>query len=147
MCGIAGWYLTDGQSRDLSELADMSRAIAHRGPDDQGTYVDEVGGHRACASPTEHHRPQRGRSPADDGRRRHRSSLAFNGELYNFVALRRELEALGRTFRSRSDTEVVVNALAQWGPAALERFNGMFALGRVVSRTRTGSCWRATRWG
>ena len=54
--------------------------------------------------------------------------LTFNGELYNYLELKRELEALGHAFRSRSDTEVAVAALAHWGPAALERFDGMFAL-------------------
>jgi len=127
MCGIAGWQLAHGRSRDLSELADMSSAIAHRGPDDQGTYVDASAGvalaHRRLSIidlTAGGHQPM-----ADaDGK----VVVAFNGELYNFVALRRELAALGHTFRSRSDTEVVVSALAHWGPAALGRFNGMFAL-------------------
>ena len=127
MCGIAGWYLKDGQSRDLSQLADMSLAIAHRGPDDQGTYADEPAGialaHRRLSIidlSAAGHQPMSTTSGS--------VTLAFNGELYNFLVLRQELESLGWTFRSQSDTEVVLNALAQWGPDALARFNGMFAL-------------------
>ncbi len=62
--------------------------------------------------------------------------LVCNGELYNFRELKRELEALGLTFRSRSDSEVVLAALAQWGPAALNRFDGMFALAAWYPRER-----------
>lgn len=68
---------------------------------------------------------------ADDGRR----AIVYNGEIYNFEQLRRELEAGGHTFRSHSDTEVVLAALDEWGPRALERFNGMFVF--VVYDTRT----------
>ena len=53
--------------------------------------------------------------------------IAYNGEIYNFRELRKELEALGREFVSRSDTEVVLLSFAQWGPPAVEKFNGMFA--------------------
>ena len=105
----------------------MAAAIAHRGPDDQGTYVDDSAGvalaHRRLSIidlSSGGHQPM----IADDNS----VVLVFNGELYNYLALKQELEALGRQFRSRSDTEVVLNALAQWGPAALGRFNGMFAL-------------------
>jgi asparagine synthase (glutamine-hydrolysing) len=54
--------------------------------------------------------------------------LSYNGEIHNFIELRGELEGLGATFRTSSDTEVVLNALAQWGEGAFERFNGMWAL-------------------
>ena len=105
----------------------MAEALSHRGPDDQGTYFDDGAGvalaHRRLSIidlTTGGHQPM----IASDNS----VVLAFNGELYNFIALKRELEALGRSFHSRSDTEVAVNALAQWGPAALGRFYGMFAL-------------------
>jgi len=127
MCGIAGWQLVPGLVRDRSELAAMAAALAHRGPDDHGTYFDETANvalaHRRLSIidlTAGGHQPM----IAEDNS----VVLIFNGELYNFVALRRELEALGRPSRSRSDTEVAMNALAQWGPAALARFNGMFAL-------------------
>lgn len=135
MCGIAGWSRPGHPAEDLSQLSAMTNAIAHRGPDDHGVFTraeDGValghvrlsiidlssGGHQPMAS--------------DDAS----VVLAFNGELYNFKALRRELEALGRNFRSHSDTEVAVNALAQWGPQALERFDGMFALAAWFAASR-----------
>jgi asparagine synthase (glutamine-hydrolysing) len=127
MCGIAGWYLAAGQERDVAQLAAMSGAIAHRGPDDQGIYADA-----AAAVALAHRRlsiidlSAAGHQPMSNAAGS--VTLVFNGELYNYVALRRELESLGCAFRSRSDTEVALNALAQWGPAALARFNGMFAL-------------------
>ena len=105
----------------------MARALAHRGPDDEGFFADEQSGiglaHRRLSiidlTPGGH------QPMLDvDGK----VVVVFNGELYNFVALRQELTGLGYAFRSRSDTEVVVSALAQWGSAALERFDGMFAL-------------------
>lgn len=128
MCGIAGWYLAEGQGRDLAQLGAMAQSIAHRGPDDHGIYSDDGAGvalaHRRLSiidlSPAGHQPMSSG-----DGS----VVLIFNGELYNYLELRRELDSLGLTFRSRSDTEVVVNALAHWGPAALARFQGMFALG------------------
>ena len=135
MCGIAGWYNIAGQDRELAQLDAMANAIAHRGPDDQGRFVDQNAGialaHLRLSiidlSPAGH-QPM----ATQDGS----VVLVFNGELYNYLALKRELEALGHVFRSRSDTEVVLIALAQWGPQALERFNGMFALVAWYARER-----------
>ena len=133
MCGIAGWQLPAGSRRDGAELIAMADAIAHRGPDDQGIYFDDPAGvalaHRRLSIidlTAGGHQPM----SSTDGS----VVLAFNGELYNYLELRRELEAHGLRFRSRSDTEVVVNALAHWGRAALHRFNGMFALAAWYSR-------------
>ena len=101
----------------------MTDAIAHRGPDGEGYCIDgAVGlGHRRLAiidlSP-----PAISRCDADG-----RYVLTYNGEIYNFRELRAELEASGYQFRSRTDTEVVLDALATWGDGALTRFNGMFA--------------------
>jgi len=103
----------------------MTDAIAHRGPDGEGQYVDgALGlGHRRLAiidlSPAGH-QPM----ATEDGR----YVLSYNGEVYNFQELRVELQALGHRFNSRTDSEVVLKALAQWGDKALLRFNGMFAL-------------------
>lgn len=66
-----------------------------------------------------------------------RHALVYNGEVYNFAEIRRDLEALGETFASSGDSEVVLKALVRWGPAALERFRGMFALGLWDERDRT----------
>lgn len=125
MCGVAGLVHCDRTAVSPAVLQRMTDAIAHRGPDGQGHWIEGgVGlGHRRLAiidlSPSGH-QPM---VNAD-----HRFVLSYNGEVYNFRELRTELEAMGYWFRSTSDTEVVLNALAAWGTAALQRFNGMFAL-------------------
>ncbi|MES2281934.1 MAG: asparagine synthase (glutamine-hydrolyzing) [Pseudomonadota bacterium] len=125
MCGIAGIIHLDGASVAPPILQKMTDAIAHRGPDGEGHWIEgNVGlGHRRLAildlSPAGH-QPM---VSAD-----HRYMLSYNGEVYNFRELRAELEAKGYWFRSKTDSEVVLNALAEWGVKALDRFNGMFAL-------------------
>jgi len=123
----------DGAPASPVRLKRMTDALVHRGPDGEGQYVDgSVGlGHRRLAiidlSPA-------GRQPmvtADE-----RYVLSYNGEVYNFQELRAELQALGHRFNSRTDSEVVLHALAQWGTDALLRFNGMFALALWDRRTR-----------
>ncbi len=125
MCGITGILNLDGAPASPDVAGAMADAIAHRGPDGEGTFADGplAFGHRRLAiidlSPA-------GEQPmaSEDGR----FVLSYNGEVYNFAELRAELESLGRRFRSRCDTEVVLYALAEWGAAALERFNGLYAL-------------------
>jgi asparagine synthase (glutamine-hydrolysing) len=127
MCGIAGWFLKSNQHRDDAHLVAMADVIEHRGPDDRGYFYDRQRGvafaHNRLSiidlSPAGH-QPM----ASEDGR----FVLSYNGELYNFQELRRELEALGHQFHSRSDTEVVLRSFIQWGAAAVERFCGMFAL-------------------
>lgn len=134
MCGIAGILNLDGAPASPVLLKRMTDAIAHRGPDGEGQFVDgALGlGHRRLAiidlSPG-------GRQPmaTADGR----FVVTYNGELYNFQELRAELQALGHAFRSRSDTEVLLAAWAQWGAKALDRFNGMFAFAMWDKRERT----------
>ncbi len=124
MCGICGIFNLNGESASPVILRKMTDAIAHRGPDGEGFYIDRfVGlGHRRLAiidvSPLGH-QPM----STPDGNQ----LISYNGEVYNFRELRSELEALGRAFHSKTDTEVVVNAYAQWGKACVEKFNGMFA--------------------
>lgn len=124
MCGIAGLVQLNGDAVSPAVLQRMTDAIAHRGPDGEGHWIEgNVGlGHRRLAiidlSPLGH-QPM---ITAD-----HRYAFSYNGEIYNFRELRAELEAAGYSFRSKSDTEVMLYALAHWGPAALDRFNGMFA--------------------
>ncbi len=133
MCGIAGLVHTDAESVSPVSLRRMTDAIAHRGPDGQGHWTeDNVGlGHRRLAiidlSPAGH-QPM---ISAD-----HRFVLSYNGEVYNFRELRAELEALGYWFRSATDSEVVLNALAAWGAPAISRFNGMFAFALWDRRER-----------
>ena len=102
----------------------MAAAIAHRGPDGKGVHADGslALGHRRLAILD---LSDAGRQPmaTPDGR----FVIVYNGEVYNFRELRGELEKLGHVFRSRTDAEVVLAAWAEWGPRALDRFNGMFA--------------------
>jgi len=125
MCGIAGLIHLDGAPVSPVILQKMTDAIIHRGPDGEGHWIDgHVGlGHRRLSiidlSPAGH-QPM---ISAD-----HRYVLSYNGEIYNYRELRSELEAKGFWFRSKTDSEVVLHALAHWGCDALLRFNGMFAL-------------------
>jgi len=129
MCGITG-FLNDGTLRRVEArvvLQQMTDAIRHRGPDAEGLWQSAEGtvnlGHRRLSiidlSPT-------GAQPmlSSDGR----FVLIFNGEIYNFPELRAELEATGCCFRGTSDTEVLLQGIAQWGvKSMLPRLNGMFA--------------------
>jgi asparagine synthase (glutamine-hydrolysing) len=125
MCGIAGVIHFDGEPVDVGVIRRMTDAIAHRGPDGEGQWIDgPVGiGHRRLAvlDPT-----PAGSQPMFDDSGRY--VLSYNGEVYNFRELRAELTYLGTTFRSGTDTEVVLQALIRWGTSALSMFNGMFAL-------------------
>lgn len=124
MCGITGIFNLNGEPVSPVILRKMTDAIRHRGPDGEGFYTDNfIGlGHRRLAiidlSPSGH---QPMLTP--DGR----YALIFNGELYNFQELRVELESKGHQFHSRSDSEVVLHAYAEWGEKALDRFNAMYA--------------------
>jgi len=125
MCGLAGLINLDGAAVSPVILQKMTDVIAHRGPDGEGHWIeDNVGlGHRRLAiidlSPAGH-QPM---VSAD-----HRHVLSYNGEVYNYRELRADLEAEGYWFRSKTDSEVVLYALAHWGNKALDYFNGMFAL-------------------
>jgi asparagine synthase (glutamine-hydrolysing) len=102
----------------------MGAALAHRGPDDQGAHVDGVVGlgfRRLSIIDLEG-----GHQPMADGDRT--VWVVFNGEIYNFRELRRELETLGHRFRTLCDTEVIVHGYKQWGTGVLDRLNGMFGL-------------------
>jgi asparagine synthase (glutamine-hydrolysing) len=125
VCGIAGVLERSGRPVERELLKRMGDVIAHRGPDGEGQYADGpvglVNRRLAIIDPT-----PAGAMPmaSADGR----YWITYNGEVYNFAELRRELEAAGHRFRSHTDTEVVLNAYAAWGAACVERFNGMFAL-------------------
>ena len=125
MCGIAGLIHLDKNPVSPVIVKRMTDAIAHRGPDGEGHWIEgNVGlGHRRLAiidlSPAGH-------QPIASVSQRY--VMVYNGEVYNYRELRVELEALGYQFHSRTDSEVVLNAMIAWGVKALERFNGMFGL-------------------
>lgn len=133
MCGIAGILNLDSAPANQAAVKAMCHAIRHRGPDGEGVYIDgPLGlGHRRLAiidlSPA-------GRQPMQSADGRY--VISYNGELYNFQELRVELQAKGHRFVSRSDTEVMLAAWAEWGPKALGRFNGMFAFALWDSHER-----------
>ncbi|WP_058235242.1 asparagine synthase (glutamine-hydrolyzing) [Devriesea agamarum] len=131
MCGIAGYHGLTNAGEAL--LENMNCCQQHRGPDGTGTFVDDGVGlaHQRLAIIDVDHGQQPMRS--EDGR----FTLAYNGEVYNYLELRAELEDLGRTFRTDSDTEVVLQAYAEWGTQAFDRFNGMWGLAIWDSQERT----------
>jgi asparagine synthase (glutamine-hydrolysing) len=125
MCGIAGQASLNGPV-DPIEVRKMTEALTHRGPDDEGFFVDPGGavalGMRRLAiiDLTSGRQPMAG----EDGK----VVCVFNGEIYNFRELRADLEARGHVFRSSSDTEVIVHLYEDEGPACLDRLRGMFAI-------------------
>ena len=121
MCGIAGWLTSDGTSNG-ENVARMLSQIAHRGPDGEGIVAADglTLGHRRLAIID---LSADGAQPMVRGH----ATISFNGEIYNYVELRKELEQLGQTFTTESDTEVLLAAYLQWGPRAVERFDGMWA--------------------
>jgi asparagine synthase (glutamine-hydrolysing) len=125
MCGICGQYNFGNQAPVIrQDLERMARSISHRGPDDEGYYlagplgfgfrrlsiIDLQGGHQ----------------PMSD--REESVWVVFNGEIYNFPELKRELEGLGHVFRTKCDTEVIIHGYKQWGDDVLNHLNGMFGL-------------------
>ncbi len=133
MCGLVVTVSFDGRPADPVLLTRASTVLEHRGPDDSGLGLyGPVGfafrrlsildlspaGHQPMESP--------------DGR----LAIVFNGEIYNYIELRRELEQHGRTFRSTSDTEVLLQAYDHWGADCVTRFNGMWAFAIYDRRAR-----------
>lgn len=124
MCGIAGILNTDGTPADNNVLREMASVLRHRGPDDEGLFCDGNLGfsHRRL-------------SIIDLSDRAHQPMMndaqtvvvVHNGEIYNYVELRAELESRGHRFRSKSDTEVILRAYEEWHTDCLRRFNGMWA--------------------
>jgi len=144
VCGIVG-IVARGTHVPADVLDRATASLAHRGPDDSGTVVVrdasgagiEVGlGHRRLSiidlSPLGH-------QPMQDPETG--NWIVYNGEIYNFRAVREQLEQLGDRFRSQSDTEVILRAYARWGETCLARFRGMFAFALWDARRR--SLWLA----
>ncbi|TVR05931.1 MAG: asparagine synthase (glutamine-hydrolyzing), partial [Salinarimonadaceae bacterium] len=150
MCGIAG-VITKTGARDLAqELSILDRALAHRGPDGFGFLGWRPGGEARIAVSPDALEPSKvgfahrrlaiidigetGAQPmlSADGR----FAITYNGEVYNYLEIRADLEKEGVAFRTRSDTEVVLEAWARWGESCLTRFNGMFAFAILDLRKR-----------
>ena len=125
MCGIAGYLNLDGKPASIIELKAMVDSIAHRGPDGEGHFIDGefAIGHRRLSIVD---LSSLGNQPMQSKDRNF--VLSYNGELYNYKSIKVELQARGYEFFSESDTEVVLNALAEWGREALKKFDGMFSL-------------------
>ena len=133
MCGISGIFDSAGAPVDRRLLERMTEALGHRGPDGNGYFVaDAVGlGHRRLSIID----VEGGAQPiCNEDATVH---VVFNGEIYNFIELRRELIAFGHRFKTRSDTEVIVHAYEQWGADCVDRLNGMFAFALVDLTRRT----------
>src|SRR2546421_3110477 len=139
MCGIAGFVespdvqtpLRAGEAHAL--VHEMCQSIRHRGPDDEGVLVERgiaLGMRRlSIIDVSTGHQPIHN----EDGT----ISIVFNGEIYNFPELRRELEAAGHRFYTGTDTEVIVHAYEQWGDGCFPRLRGMFGLAIWDRRTRS----------
>lgn len=123
MCGIAGYVAYEG-GVDREVLRAMAARLAHRGPDGEGVWQDAACGlaHRRLSIIDLAHSTQPMASGAGD------AALVYNGELYNYRALREELRAAGATFRTQGDTEVVLEELRRSGWKGLRRFDGMFGI-------------------
>ena len=133
MCGIAGIARTEPRGVDETTLLRMANALHHRGPDGKGIYAGRrVGFAHARLSIID---LSGGSQPLtnEDGQ----VVVTFNGEVYNYVELRAELQARGHVFKTRTDTEVLVHAWEQWGEAMLHRLNGQFAFAIYDRRNET----------
>lgn len=136
MCGIAGIYNFDGRPVAQETIDRFTDALKHRGPDGRGTWRDE-----RCGIALGHRRlaildlSESGRQPMAYLNQRY--VITFNGEIYNFLEIRGELESYGYTFDSDSDTEVILAAYDKWGPEMLLRFNGMWAFAIWDAKERT----------
>ena len=134
MCGITGIYNFNKQPVAHQTIKGMMEAIAHRGPDGEGIFIDEyVGlGHRRLAVLDI---SSRGSQPMAS--RNGEWVITFNGCIYNFKNLKLVLQSLGHYFVSTSDTEVIAEGLAAWGPSFFERLDGMFAVAAWNKATKT----------
>lgn len=129
MCGLVGWFQRPGNPVDPVLLARMAAEMRHRGPDDEGQWVEGSAGlHHLRLSVID---LQTGHQPMEAGP----AVIAYNGEIYNYLELREELRREGAVFRTASDTEVLIQGYLRHGADILPRLNGMFAF-VLVDRAR-----------
>jgi asparagine synthase (glutamine-hydrolysing) len=132
MCGIAGVVDLEGRKVDSNMIENMTRLVAHRGPDGAGLLLEgNVGlGHRRLAIVD---LSDAGEQPMTT--RNGRNTVVFNGEIYNYLELRSELQTLGHVFFTQTDTEVLLASYAEWGADCVRRLNGMWAFA-IFDRAR-----------
>ncbi|MBP7410430.1 MAG: asparagine synthase (glutamine-hydrolyzing) [Methanoculleus sp.] len=139
MCGIAGQVAQNGGEADPALVRAMAERLSHRGPDGEGDFFSGPVGlaHRRLAIID---LSDEGRQPManEDGS----LQIVFNGEIYNYPALREELIAAGHNFATTTDTEVILHAYEEWGRDCLARFNGMWAFALWDDRRRELFCAR-----
>ncbi len=143
MCGITGVIHRDGRSASADSINKMTHVIKHRGPDAQDTYCYRnvaLGHVRLSIIDLSEMGSQPMRSDDD------LYVLIYNGEIYNFKDIRAELIEKGHSFRSTSDTEVILNAYIEWGAACVPKFNGMFAF-TVLDKTSNTVFFARDRFG
>ena len=134
MCGIAGIFNLDGQPVSYNLIMAMNNALAHRGPDGEGVYIDEnIGlGHRRLSILD---------TSANGAQPMHSKNgewcVTFNGCIYNYNEIKVKLRSLGHQFTSTSDTEIISEGLAAYGPSVFEQFNGMFAIAAFHKPSKT----------
>ena len=124
MCGICGLIRFDDQAAQEAPIRKMMQLMKHRGPDDEGVFIDKnigLGFVRlsVIVLSTAGHQPKFSQDQ--------RYVIVFNGEIYNYIELREELEKQGVVFNTQTDTEVLLNAYIHWGEECMNRFNGMWA--------------------
>ena len=139
MCGIAAFLSRTDQQVDRAALERMVAAVAHRGPDGEGLFVEgRVGfGHRRLAIIDLSAAGAQPMHCAASGR-----VIIYNGEIYNYLELRAELQAGGYRFHTESDTEVILAAYDRWGAECVQRFNGMWAFALLDQRQHLVFCSR-----
>ena len=133
MCGICGGIFFKAAHETLAlTLARMNQVLAHRGKDDEGIFIwKNIGiGHRRLSIVD---LSNAGHQPMET----ERFVISYNGEVYNFSELRKELTSLGHIFKSHTDTEVVLKAFIEWKEKALNKFNGMFAFAVLDKKDET----------
>lgn len=134
MCGLAGIFNIDGSPVSIETLKSMSRMVKHRGPDSEGIYCkDQIGLAHQRLSILD--LSEKGNQPmmSGDGN----WAIVFNGCIYNYMELKQELRVQGHGFVSKTDTEVIAEGLARYGPEFIERLNGMFAIAAWNKKEQT----------
>ncbi|MBN2245479.1 MAG: asparagine synthase (glutamine-hydrolyzing) [Candidatus Aminicenantes bacterium] len=125
MCGICGLAFPDSQKQPSLDLINsMCRTLIHRGPDDEGVYVDDriaLGARRLSIIDV-----KGGHQPLSSENKN--IWVVQNGEIYNFLQLRKDLKNMGHSFKTRTDTEVIAHSYEEWGERCVDKFRGMFAL-------------------